>query len=155
MFLQAELGASSCFDEHAQINMDSATRRQPSEETLDQSSRSVLLYQVQDLVQPDWATSFALVSTTKPTPPRYMVEPGSYSLTDGEEQEQEQALAAAVGGGAGVLQTTGESPYRVILDDDPNAIDSLHLEIHRLQTRIMSRLRDSAMQEVSVDTPSV
>lgn len=147
-FLQTELVGSSSFDEHAQMNLDSATWRQPSGETLDQNSRSVLLYQVQDMVQPDWETSFALVSTTRPTPPGYMVEPGSYSLTEGEEQEQ--ALSAAVGGGAGVLQITGESPHRMILDDDPNAVECLHLEIQRLQTRIMSRLRDSAMQEVSV-----
>lgn len=141
---KAEVGASSCLEERAQMDLGSEICRQPSEETLDQDSRSVLLYRVKDMVHPDWETSFALVSTTRPTPP------GSYSLTDGREQEQ--SLLAAGGGEAGDLQTTGEAPYRMTLDDNPNAVDSLHLEIQRLQARIMSRLRDSVMPEVSILT---
>lgn len=138
------MGVSSRqLDEPAHMDMGTETQRQASEETLDQESRSVLLYQGQDISQPDWETSFALVSTTRPTPPGYMAEPGSSALADQHEQQPVEA------GGAGVLQTTGEGPYRMLLDDDPNAVDSLHLEIQRLQARIMSRLRDSAGPEVS------
>ncbi|KAG0604409.1 hypothetical protein M758_10G169900 [Ceratodon purpureus] len=129
-----QLGSSSQVEERA--HMDMATS---AAESLDQESRSVLLYQGQDMSQPDWETSFALVSTTRPTPPGYMAEPG-YAPPDVREQS-EQALE---GGGGGMVQTTGEGPYRMILDDDPSAVDSLHIEIQRLQARIMSRLRDSA-----------
>lgn len=140
------MGVSSRqLDEPARTDMGTETHRQASEETLDQESRSVLLYQGQDMLQPDWETSFALVSTTRPTPPAgYTGEPGSYAMTDQQEQQPLEA------GGGGVLQTTEEGPYRMILDDDPNAVDSLHLEIQRLQARIMSRLRDSAGPEVSI-----
>lgn len=130
--------------ERAHMDMGTETSQQPgmpSEDSLDQESRSVLLYQGQDMSQPDWETSFALVSTTRPTPPGNNVsEPGYSTLTDGREQVQ-----PFEGGGGGMVQTTGEgSNYRMVLDDDPNAVDSLHVEIQRLQARIMSRLRDTA-----------
>ena len=131
-------------DEPAHIDMSTETQMQASEETLDQESRSVLLYQGLGMSQPDWETSFALVST-RPTSAGYMAEPGSHALTD---QQEQQTLEA---GGGGMFQTTsGEGPYCMIFDDDPNAVDSLHLEIQRLQARIMSRLRDSAGPEVSL-----
>jgi hypothetical protein len=142
------MGVSSRqLDEPAHTDMSTETHQQASEETLDQESRSVLLYQGQDMSQPDWETSFALVSTTRPTPPGYIGEAGSYALTDLQEQQPVEA-------GGGVLQTTGEGSYRMIMDDDPNAVDSLHLEIQRLQARIMSRLRDSAGPEVSLSFKS-
>jgi hypothetical protein len=128
------LGISSQVDERAHMDMGTSAA-----ESLDQESRSGLLYQGQDMSQPDWETSFALVSTTRPTTPGYMAEPG-FAPTDGRVQS-EQALE---GGGRGMVQTTREGPYRMILDDDPSAVDSLHIEIQRLQARILSRLRDSA-----------
>jgi len=139
---------SSHVKERAHMDMGTETSREPgilSEESFDQESRSVLLYQGQDMSQPDWETSFALVSTTRPTPPGNTAEPG-YSLTDGSEQVQPSEC-----GGGGLVQTAGEgSSYRMILDDDPNAVDNLHVEIQRLQARIMSRLRDtSALPDVS------
>lgn len=137
----ASQGGLSHVKERAHMDMSTETSRpgMPSEDSLDQESRSVLLYQGQDVSQPDWETSFALVSTTRPTPPGNMSEPG-YSLTDGREQVQ-----PLEGGSGGIVQTTGEGTnYRMVLDDDPNAVDSLHVEIQRLQARIMSRLRDSA-----------
>lgn len=135
-------GMSSHVKERAHMDMGTETSEKPgmpSEESLDQESRSVLLYQGQDMSQPDWETSFALVSTTRPTPPGNMAEPG-YSVTDGRAQVQ----PAFESGGGGMVQTTGEGSYRMILDDDPNAVDSIHVEIQRLQARIMSRLRDTA-----------
>ena len=45
------------------IDMSTETQMQASEETLDQESRSVFLYQGQGILQPDWETLFALVST--------------------------------------------------------------------------------------------
>lgn len=147
-FHQSELGASSCFDERAEMNLANDTHRQTSEETLDQDSRSVFLYQGLDMMQPDWEKSFSTVSTGRPTPPGYMVEPGLCSLKNGKEQEQ--APLDIAGGGAGVLQTTMEGQYHMTLDDDPNAVDGLHLEIQRLQTRIMNRLRDFTVLEVSL-----
>lgn len=52
------------------------------------------------------------------------------------------------------MQTLREGPYRIILDDDPNVVDSLHLEIQRLQDRIMSRLRDSTADVHDSSDPS-
>lgn len=132
-------GMSSQAKERAHMDMGAETSRQPGEESLEQDSRSVLLYQGQDVSQPEWETSFALVSTTRPTPPGNMAEPG-YGLTDGGVQVQPYEGCH----GGGMFQTTGDGSYRMVLDDDPNAVDSLHVEIQRLQARIMSRLRDTA-----------
>ncbi|XP_024384287.1 uncharacterized protein [Physcomitrium patens] len=135
-------------DERAVMDVGTDTRRQLGEDTFDHESRSVLLYQGQGTSQRDWETSIALVSTTRPTPilpstgptpPGYMAEP-AYVLADGRDS-QDHPLE---GGGGAMIQSSGEGHHRMILDDDPNAVDSLHLEIQRLQSRIMSRLRDSA-----------
>ncbi|CAM6079900.1 unnamed protein product [Sphagnum tenellum] len=106
-----------------------------------------LSFQAQDTSQPDWETSFALVSTTRPTPTGPTAEP-SYGTLDSHPLDRHPDAAA---GGTTSLRTSGEGPFRVVLDDNPGAVDSLHVEIQRLQARIMSRLRDSPPQGTLVD----
>ncbi|OAE30758.1 hypothetical protein AXG93_2265s1170 [Marchantia polymorpha subsp. ruderalis] len=89
--------------------------------------------------QTDWETSFALVSTARP-PAHTVLEP-SGSASD--------LLQDRTGSGdmSGRVRTSAEGPFRMVLDEDPGAVDSLHVEIQRLQARIMSRLKDSPSQE--------
>jgi hypothetical protein len=110
-----------------------------------------LSFQAQDTSQPDWETSFALVSTTRPTPTGPTAEP-SYGTLDSHPLDRHPDAAA---GGTTSLRTSGEGPFRVVLDDNPGAVDSLHVEIQRLQARIMSRLRDSPPQGTLVDLVSL
>ncbi|KAL3697694.1 hypothetical protein R1sor_011770 [Riccia sorocarpa] len=90
--------------------------------------------------QTDWETSFALVSTARPPSHAVVMEPpGSAS-----EFHQDRGGSGDV---SGRIRTSAEGPFRMVLDEDPGAVDSLHVEIQRLQARIMSRLKDSPTQE--------
>jgi len=80
-----------------------------------------IYFQGQDNSQRDWETSFALVSTTRPT-----------SIIGGSEQEMGQE----------VNPTSHSDGSIVRISDDQSVVDSLHFEIQQLQARIMSRLRE-------------
>lgn len=87
----------------------------------DEQNPQAVYFQGQDNPQQDWETSFALVSTTRPT-----------SIVGGSDQEMGQA---------GDLGNRSDSSM-VRVSDDQSAVDSLHFEIQRLQARIMNRLRE-------------
>ncbi|KAL2644512.1 hypothetical protein R1flu_012099 [Riccia fluitans] len=89
--------------------------------------------------QTDWETSFALVSTARPPSHAVIEPPGSAA-----EFHQDRVGSGDV---SGRIRTSAEGPFRMVLDEDPGAVDSLHVEIQRLQARIMSRLKDSPTQE--------
>ncbi|CAM6103626.1 unnamed protein product [Calypogeia fissa] len=89
--------------------------------------------------QTDWETSFALVSTARP--PSH----GSAPEASGAVTESHQDWAGS-GEGSGRGRTSADGPFRMVLDEDPGAVDSLHVEIQRLQARIMSRMKDSPSQ---------
>ena len=92
----------------------------PNDQNEERNSQ-VVYFQKQDNAQRDWETSFALVSTTRPT-----------SVVEGSDQEIGQ-------GGDSTIRSDGSM---VRVSDDQSAVDSLHFEIQRLQARIMSRLRE-------------
>lgn len=119
---------------------------QEDEEAIEMEGHTIL-YQAQDTSQPDWETSFALVSTTRPNPSGGMAEPGFTPVTEMSQQDRPPE-----GPGTASVQTSGEGPFRMVLDDDPGAVDSLHMEIQRLQARIMSRLRDSPPAGAGADS---
>ena len=87
----------------------------------DDRNPQAVYFQGQDNSQHDWETSFALVSTTRPT-----------SLVGPSDQEL----------GLGADPTNRSDGSMVRISDDQSAVDSLHFEIQRLQARIMSRLRE-------------
>jgi hypothetical protein len=91
--------------------------------------------------QTDWETSFALVSTARP-PSHHGSGPEASAAV---QLHQDWGSS---GEGSGRLRTSAEGPFRMVLDEDPGAVDSLHVEIQRLQARIMSRLKDSSQAEV-------
>lgn len=87
----------------------------------DEPNPQAVYFQQQDNSQRDWETSFALVSTTRPT-----------STIGGSEQEMGQEG-----------NPTSRSDGSVVhVSDDQSIVDSLHFEIQQLQARIMNRLRE-------------
>lgn len=94
--------------------------------------------------QTDWETSFALVSTARPPPSH-----GSAPEASGAVTELQQDWGGGSGEGSGRARTAADGPFRMVLDDDPRAVDSLHVEIQRLQARIMNRLNSPSQGEVN------
>jgi hypothetical protein len=74
----------------------------------------------QDTSQRDWEASFDLLATMRPT----------------------TATNLGVTGASYEDQNPSESSSMVCVTTDQGAVDSLHVEIQRLQARIMNRLRD-------------
>ncbi|XP_024542541.1 myosin-7B-like isoform X1 [Selaginella moellendorffii] len=74
----------------------------------------------------DWDTSFALVSTAPRPATAAGQETPQYVTTESSDLERQ------------------EQAPRVIVDEDPRAVNGLHAEIQRLQARIMNRLRDTS-----------
>ncbi|XP_073396167.1 uncharacterized protein [Physcomitrium patens] len=152
------MGLSSGAQERVLVDSSSEMGLQLSEPVfLGQESRSAVLQQRGNISQPDQETAFALVSMTRPKTLGHITDQPGF-MTDGSEPETQLQLERRgdVGsGGEGMsMQTLREGPYRIILDDDPNVVDSLHLEIQRLQDRIMSRLRDSTADVHDSSDPS-
>lgn len=95
--------------------------------TIYDSGPHSLYYSAHDPTQSDWETSFALVSTSRPAT--------SDPFVMSESRPSRGAESA---------RTSSDADFRMALEDDPGAVDSLHMEIQRLQARIMNRLRDSS-----------
>ena len=80
---------------------------------------SALYMHGQDTSQRDWEASFDLLATMRPAATNLGVTGASYED-----------------------QNPSESSSMVCVTTDQGAVDSLHVEIQRLQARIMNRLRD-------------
>lgn len=83
---------------------------------------SALYMHRQDTSQRDWEASFDLLATMRPTTTNPGIPEPSY--------EEENPM---------------ESSSMVCITTDQGAVDSLHVEIQRLQARIMNRLRDPSL----------
>ena len=88
---------------------------------------SALYMHGQDTSQRDWEASFDLLATMRPTATNLGVTGPSYED-----------------------QNPSESSSMVCVTTDQGAVDSLHVEIQRLQARIMNRLRDPPLPNSQV-----